>query len=55
MNNYSKGLHILLTLKVTQSEKLLDFESFYQFSRKILAENDTEIVGETHHIFENKK
>lgn len=53
MNNYSKGLHILLTLKVNQPEKLLDFENFYQFSKKILTENDTEIVGETHHIFEN--
>ena len=53
MDNYSKGLHILLTLKVNQTEKLLDFEKFYQFSKKILAENDTEIVGETHHIFEN--
>ncbi len=53
MDNYSKGLHILLTLKVNQTEKLLDFEKFYQFSKKILAENDTKIVGETHHIFEN--
>ena len=53
MNNYSKGLHILLTLKVNQTEKLLDFDKFYHFSKKILAENDTEIVGETHHIFEN--
>jgi S-adenosylmethionine decarboxylase len=53
MDNYSKGLHILLTLKVNQSEKLLDFEKFYQFSKKILADNDAEMVGETHHIFEN--
>ena len=53
MDNYSKGLHILLTLKVNQTEKLLDFDKFYHFSKKILAENDTKIVGETHHIFEN--
>lgn len=53
MDNYSKGLHILLTLKVNQTEKLLDFDKFYHFSKKTLAENDTEIVGETHHIFEN--
>ena len=53
MDNYSKGLHILLTLKVNQTEKLLDFDKFYHFSKNILAENDTEIVGETHHIFEN--
>lgn len=53
MNNYSKGLHILLTLKVNQQNKLFDYRGFYLFSEKILAENDTEIVGETHHIFEN--
>lgn len=53
MNNYSKGLHILLTLKVNQQNKLFDYRGFYLFSEKILTENDTEIVGETHHIFEN--
>ncbi len=53
MKRYSKGLHILLTLKVDNINKLLDYHEFYTFSEKILTENNTEIVGNTHHIFEN--
>lgn len=56
MNNNlpnSKGLHILLTLGVEESAKLLDYDGFFAFSDKILTENETEIVGESHHIFEN--
>ncbi len=53
IQHYSKGLHILLTLKVSDLEKLSDYDCFIQFSRKILEENETEIVGETFHIFEN--
>ena len=56
MNNNlpnSKGLHILLTLGVEEPSKLLDYIGFFDFSKIILQEQDTEIVGESHHIFEN--
>ena len=50
---YSEGLHILLTLKVSEANLLLDYDSFIKKVKEILSENETEVVGETHHIFSN--
>ena len=51
--SYSKGLHILLTLKTESEDLLLNSELFLQYISRILAENETEIVGIAKHIFEN--
>ena len=53
--SYSKGLHILLTLKTESEDLLLNSELFLQYISRILAENETEIVGIAKHIFENGK
>lgn len=50
---YSKGLHILLTLKTESEDLLLNAELFLNYITQILDENSTEIVGVTHHIFDN--
>lgn len=50
---YSEGLHILLTLKVSDNSLLLNYDPFIKRVKEILAENNTEVVGETHHIFDN--
>jgi len=53
-HQYSKGLHILLTLKTASDRLLTDCEHFLRFSKKVLEDNNAEIVGTTRHIFENK-
>jgi len=53
LESYSEGLHILLTLKVSDDNLLLDYDSFIHKVKAILLENETEVVGETHHIFPN--
>ena len=52
--NYSKGLHILLTLKTESKELLTNYIDFEIFTKKTLALFETEIVGITYHIFENQ-
>lgn len=49
----SKGLHILLTLKVTSMELLSNYAKYVEYTKKILSEHDTEVVGETFYVFEN--
>jgi len=51
---YNKGLHVLLTLKTKSLESLTNYSDFEIFTKKTLERFDTEIVGITHHIFENK-
>lgn len=50
---YQEGLHVLLTLKVENPNLLTDYFSFLDFAKKLLTECDTEVVGETFHIFDN--
>ncbi|WP_294301762.1 S-adenosylmethionine decarboxylase family protein [uncultured Chryseobacterium sp.] len=49
----SKGLHILLTLETESEALLIDSEGFLEFTGRMLATKDVEIVGSTNHIFEN--
>lgn len=51
--HYSKGLHIILTLKTVSDHLLTDCPQFLEFSKKVLEGNNAEIVGTTSHIFEN--
>lgn len=50
----NKGLHILLTLETKSEVLLTDGESFLAFTKNILQSYDVEIVGITHHVFDNK-
>lgn len=47
------GLHSLLTLKTTNSEKLIDYTSFSNFLNQLLFQLELEKVGISYHIFEN--
>lgn len=49
----SKGLHILLTLETESEDLLLDSNGFLKFTEEILKTKEVEIVGVTHHIFDN--
>lgn len=49
----SKGLHILMTLETSSAEMLTDCDQFITFSDKLLLQFKVEIVGLTHHIFDN--
>ena len=51
---YSKGLHILLTLKTESKEALIDYKKFEIFTKKTLERFNTEIVGISYHTFENQ-
>lgn len=48
------GSHILLTLHVSESRKLVDFRGFQNFSETVLRENNLEKVGFVSHVFDNK-
>lgn len=47
------GLHILLTLKTNNEEKLKNKNGFIDFANSILNKNKLLKVGESSHIFEN--
>ena len=51
---YSKGLHLLYTLKTTGDSRLTDSGSFLNFIKGILKNNGAEIVGESVFDFENQ-
>lgn len=50
---YQEGLHVLLTLKVQNPALLTNYYAYLDYAKKLLAECDTEVVGETFHIFDN--
>ncbi|MEC4051014.1 S-adenosylmethionine decarboxylase [Flavobacterium sp. SUN046] len=53
-NNYSPGLHKLMTLQVDQLDKLTNSANFIDFSQTILDKYHLEKVGISTHDFENK-
>lgn len=53
LETYQEGLHVLLTLKVENPDLLTNYHSYSDYAKKLLAECDTEVVGETFHIFDN--
>ncbi|WP_294251450.1 S-adenosylmethionine decarboxylase family protein [uncultured Chryseobacterium sp.] len=48
-----KGLHILLTLETKSEELLMDSRAFLEFTGRMLADKEVEIVGTVNHIFDN--
>lgn len=53
INQYSPGLHKLLTLEVNEPQKLTDLKGFEAFTDMILERHSLEKVGFSAHIFEN--
>jgi S-adenosylmethionine decarboxylase len=53
MNEYSPGLHKLLTLRVNTMQKLTDLPGFQTFTDSILLKYDLEKVGFSAHTFDN--
>lgn len=53
VNQYSPGLHKLLTLRVPDAQKLTGLDSFEAFTDTILEKHGLEKVGFSAHIFEN--
>ena len=51
---YQEGLHVLLTLKVKNPQLLTNYYAYLEYAKKVLAECDTDVVGETFHIFDNQ-
>lgn len=51
---YQEGLHVLLTLKVENADLLTNYAEYLAYAKKLLAECDTAVVGETFHIFDNQ-
>ena len=51
--NYSPGLHKLVTLKVQQTEKLIESAKFIAFTELVLEKHSLEKVGISIHDFEN--
>ena len=51
---YQEGLHVLLTLKVKNEDLLTNYSDYLHYAKKLLAECQTEVVGETFHIFDNE-
>lgn len=52
-NDYSPGLHKLVTLEVQDLTKLTSSENFINFSKNLIAKYQLEKVGISEHIFEN--
>ena len=50
---YQEGLHVLLTLKVKNPDLLTNYYAYLDYTKKLLAECDTQVVGETFYIFDN--
>ena len=50
---YQEGLHVLLTLQVDNPDLLINYPQYLDYAKKLLEECDTEVVGETFHIFDN--
>ncbi len=53
VNQYSPGLHKLLTLRVESPDKLTDLKGFENFTDTLLKENGLDKVGFSAHIFDN--
>ncbi len=55
MNNIINplGLHILLTLKVSETSKLINLKGFVNFTDSLLQDFELEQVGSTSFVFEN--
>lgn len=53
-NNYSPGLHKLVTLEVSENKKLTDSEMFITLTNQILEKNALEKVGIVVYNFENE-
>jgi S-adenosylmethionine decarboxylase len=52
-NNYSPGLHKLLTLEVSNSDKVTNLTAFEEFAIQIIKEQNLEIVGISKHTFDS--
>jgi S-adenosylmethionine decarboxylase len=52
-NSYSPGLHKLVTLQVSNGDKLTQSESFQQFSEAVIVKYNLEKIGMVAHDFEN--
>ena len=52
-DNYSPGLHKLVTLEVSENKKLTDSQMFINLTNQILEKNSLEKVGVVVHDFEN--
>lgn len=52
-NSNLLGLHILLTLKTENQQKLTDNKRFIDFVDDVLAKNNLLKVGQSSHVFEN--
>lgn len=50
--NYSPGLHQLLTLKVDDVDLLTSLDQFLIFSKELIEEHDLKIVGISSHEFD---
>ena len=53
-NSYSPGLHKLLTLQVSETNKLTDSNAFARFTDSILEKYQLEKLGSTIYDFENQ-
>lgn len=53
-STYNKGLHIILTLKTSSEDLLINLDAFLDTAKSVLLANETEIVGVASHTFENK-
>ncbi len=53
VNQYSPGLHKLLTLHVADAQKLADLKGFETFTDMVLKKHGLEKVGFSAHVFDN--
>lgn len=52
-NNYSPGLHKLLTLEVLDLDSTTNLEAFENFAIELIKKNNLEIVGISKHTFDS--